>query len=527
MRKLTYGNQKIFIVFSIIIIVIVALLIWEIIKIVSISSVKYDVSKGMIFYDKDLNLVMLSEDGKVYKKWNNNYYLNLNDSNKEYVLGENGIGYYPGIMSLNIFGKLFKVNYDNTVEKYTDQTVIKNLNKNALYKLDDRKYLVVGRTIKNDTESILAKNYLIIILDKYGNTLLLNNELNYRTINPMKIITSDFKFDIPNEKLIYNKDADTVIEIDLKKIIGSSNEYVEKEIVEEEKEEEQEDVLEEEEEISVNNNNNNSQIIQETSTVETATQTKIIGSSSIAKENNNSTNIIASEKSSSKIDKSDKTEKVEDNDTNDSTTTKQNNDNSKENNNKTKIVKSINLRQITAGSTSLDIDYYISDPENKYQTVYLEIESSNGYSEYISLDKSKTSYRVTGLEPNTEYKVSLRYKEISEENEIVDGIEDVLSISTLGINATIEITKISTNKIYFKFKMDNNYVFDSAVLNIYKDGELIDSLNVNVEESINSEGWQDYIERIFGYDTLTFKIEDIVYEGNKINYTTETKIKSY
>ena len=531
MRKLTSGNQKIFVIFSLIVFVIIVLLIYELFKFISISKQKYDVSKGMLFYDNDYNPIVLPEDGKVFQKWDKKYHLVLNDSNEDYILGNNGIGYNAGELLLNIYGNLYKINYDNTVEKYNNETIIKNLNKNAIYKLDDRKYLVVGRKIQNDTGTISTKNYLLVILDKAGNTLLLNNETSYKTINPIKIITSDFVFDVPNEKLLYNKSQDTIIEIDLKKVIGSSNEYIEKEKIEEENIVEEnivEEVLEEEEKEDTDTTlaNNNGQVVQTvTSTGTTTTQTQIIAASGngvIGQQVNDVQNASSNEQSSNNSSNSNNS-----NDSDNKSTTNTQQPVSNADKNKTKIVKSISLRQITPSSTYFDVDYYISDPENKYQSVYLEIEASNGYTNLVSLDKSKTTYRISNLDPNTEYKVALRYKEITSESKIEDFTEDVLSVTTLGINANIIVTKVSTDRIYFRFNMDHNYVFDSAVLNVYKDGQIVETMNVDISSSLQDEGWQYYIKRPSGYDTLNFRVENVVYEGKKINYITETKIKSY
>ncbi len=64
----------------------------------------------------------------------------------------------------------------------------------------------------------------MVIIDKLGNALLLNNEINAKTINEMIISTDEFSFDVANESLVYDNEN-----IDLKKIIGSTNEHVKQE----------------------------------------------------------------------------------------------------------------------------------------------------------------------------------------------------------------------------------------------------------------------------------------------------------
>ena len=119
---------------------------------------------------------------------------------------------------------MFKVLLDGQVEKYSKDTTIKNTSEDAFYKIADREYLMISNSIKNESGSISTSKYLYIIIDKSGNTLLLNNEIYARTINPIVLSTSSYRFDIANEKLIVGNE-----EINLKDIIGSTNEYVEKE----------------------------------------------------------------------------------------------------------------------------------------------------------------------------------------------------------------------------------------------------------------------------------------------------------
>ena len=61
----------------------------------------------------------------------------------------------------------------------------------------------------------------MVELDKQGNAKLSNNKLQLKTISETTLVTSKYTFDIANEKLNYGK-----YDIDLKKIIGSSNQYV-------------------------------------------------------------------------------------------------------------------------------------------------------------------------------------------------------------------------------------------------------------------------------------------------------------
>jgi len=486
LRNLTSGNKKIFAMFAIIIIVIIILLIVCLSFVTKVEKKEYKVNSSTLLYDSEYNPIDLESDAMITKKWDNNYYLKTEDKNTEYKLGTEVVSYDYKKLKISLYGKIYKVFMDGKVDKLSDESEIANLIEDGFYKLADRKYLVVGNSIKNQTGTVNTKNYLIIILDKSGNTLLLNNELNSKTIKPMIIQTETFKFDVPNEKLITENQ-----EIDLKKIIGSTNEYVEKEKKEENNENEVnnatniENVLTEESQVVQSNNGNSQTIInnsQNTQVNNNQTQSNInIGS--INTSNNSSTN-------------------------------------------KTPLAKSVSLRSVDVKSSYMDVEYAILDPENKYQTVYILVEGESADEQTIALDKNATKYRVTNLQPNKEYKITLGYKEILEDNTVNDVIEDMLTVRTGKINSTLEITKVRANKVYFNFKMDPDYIFESGKIALYVDGEKIDEVDIDINSSISSKGWNSNM--VYGYgNEISLKLESAMYNGEIVNTNIETKLRNY
>ena len=79
---------------------------------------------------------------------------------------------------------------------------------------------MIDRTVESKDSSFVTSNYLILHLDKLGNATLLNDKTSYKTITPTILRTSSYTFDIANEKLNFGAE-----DVDLKKIIGSTNEY--------------------------------------------------------------------------------------------------------------------------------------------------------------------------------------------------------------------------------------------------------------------------------------------------------------
>ena len=199
-------------------------------------------------------------------------------------------------------------------------------------------------------------------------------------------------------------------------------------------------------------------------------------------------------------------------------------ENKKENQNKTPLAKSINLRAITARSSSLDVQYAILDAENKYQTVYLDLQGD--IQKTIALDKTQKNYLITGLTPNTEYKVTLAYKEILENNEIVDGIEDTIIVRTSKISDSITIDKIAQNKLYFTYKMDPNYVYEAAKIALYVGNEKINEVDVDISSAITANGWISSMEFDYGSE-IVLKLENAIYEGQEVRRDLQAKVKLY
>lgn len=222
MRKLSSGNKINFMVFAFIVLIIMIIMLGVLTKGLKNVQEKYQVTKNVCIYDDKYNYINLEGYAEISKKWTNNYYLKETDTKKEYKLGNYSVVYNKSKKSLDLFGTFYKVIKGGNVEKITEHNAINNIQESKFYKIADRKYLIISKVIKNNSESLSTFNYLMVILDKSGNALLLNDDMNVKTINQMIINTDSFKFDVANEKLYFNEE-----EINLKKIIGSSNEYVE------------------------------------------------------------------------------------------------------------------------------------------------------------------------------------------------------------------------------------------------------------------------------------------------------------
>lgn len=497
MRALAAGNKKRFALFAIIIITIIILLITSLRLALKHETEQYKIESNITLYDSDYVPIKTEEEATINKKWDGNYYLTLNNSKSTYKLNKKVVSFNEAKSKVTLYGEVFKVLFDGQVEKYVKDTEIKNNSGDQFYKIADRQYLLISDSIRNESGSISTSKYLYVIIDKSGNTLILNNQIYAKTINPIVLTTSSYKFDIANEKLIVGSN-----EIDLKKIIGSSNEYKEKEPEEEPEENRNEDKEDSKDKVEHEQNNNNNG--NQNSNIQNGEGTAVGNQNTQNNQNNNSN-------SGSNVQGGGQSGGI-----------------TNSNTNKTPLSKSVSLRGAIATSSYIDIEYAVQDPEHKYQTVYAFVEAV-GYENMIALDKNATTYRLTDLEPNTEYKITLGYKQITADNEIEDQIEDVLSVRTTRINAKLDITKVlaGKQKVYFNLKLDQNYAFDYAKVALYVDGMKESDLVVNLTEAVKQNGWSNVLTFENYGSEIVLQVEGTSHDGTPVSTNIQAKYRNY
>ena len=220
MRKLGKANRKLFIFMLIIVIFFISIFVYFITMALNHDNNIYEIDVNTLFYDEDFRQVVTESDGTLKRKYDGKYHLTTEEG--DYTIGSPCLGSNQDDYALKLYGTAYQISTDGTVTKVTNETSIAKASPAKFYKLKDRKYLFVDQEIYTEDGSIDTSDYLIIELDRQGNATLSNDDINVKTINPLILKGSIFDFDVANEKLIYDKN-----EIDLKNIIGSSNEYKE------------------------------------------------------------------------------------------------------------------------------------------------------------------------------------------------------------------------------------------------------------------------------------------------------------
>lgn len=483
MRKLNGKNKFYIAIFSVIILLIIGLLIVSLILSRKNLKTVYNVSSNSVVFDSETNLIDTSSGGEVAKKWNDEYYY-IDKEDISYRIGNNPVIYEKSKGEIQIFGDNYQIYSDGSIVKNNDVTMISNTKNNSFYKLSDRVYLIVSPEIYNTDKSIYTSVYLIVYIDKKGNASVLNDSINLKTINPMSLTFDDYTFDIANEKLMIKEAT-----IDLKQVIGSTNEYVPKV-------EGDNTVIDVDMKDFVNKYNNLVNSFQQ------YTENTVLNVGSNQPITNN--NIIVNNGSGN----SNSGNKVQNN---------------------LNIMKKASLRGSISYPSYIDVTYIVSDIEDKYQAVYLLVTGvidDVQTTEKIILDKYANTYRINGLSPKHEYSISLGYVErvkgVDGNYTAQDVIEDVINVRTTKSDVALNIEKISKGHVYFNVKMTKNYALESGSIALYSDGVFISYINIDVNEALKVNGFSSRIPLADG-TIMELRLENAIYAGKGVDLNVKKK----
>ena len=196
MRKYDSKNKRNIGIIVVVCLIFAIIFSYFLIKEIKLRQNKYELDSSTVLFDIDKNNILLNETGVIRKKWNKNYYLTY--KNEDYQIGPHVIAFNNSEKSLSLYGKFYEVTLSQEVNITNEETKLNNLGISRFYKVADRKYLVTDSTIKTEDELLKTSNYLVIELDKQGNALLYNNEINVKSFSETKIVTSSYTFDIAN-----------------------------------------------------------------------------------------------------------------------------------------------------------------------------------------------------------------------------------------------------------------------------------------------------------------------------------------
>ena len=491
-RKYDLRNKRNFVIILILSIAVIAIFSLFIYKYKKASVIAYPIDTDSIVQDDSKDYIDVSSDATLRIRWNDNYYLEY--QNKKINLSKRVIVYNKITGEMKLYGNFYEIDKNGKIIQNKGETVLKNTTNTKFFKLDDRKYLLVDRKIYSDDRSVDASNYLLVELDKMGNAKLSNNKLNMKTITPTTLVTSEYSFDIANEVLKFGTKN-----IDLKKIIGSTNQFVPDEEIKEEEGQEGE---------NTGTNATNAQ----NGGVEGGNGTGIAGTG---------TGFDNSGQMGEKAGAGDVINNTDTGDVEDIGEIKD----------KTKMTSIIRAQE---SLSQIDVDYVVYDPYNEYKSVYAEVIKS-GKAEVIYLSKTDTHIVFDKLSANTEYKINFIYTTVNNETgEVIPTTFDSLTLKTRMPKYSISVYKVSNvnNKLTYRVYLQEGYSIDKVNVSLLFKDRIINAetgdVTLNDAQLTSSaavsgnvkyvDGTIDLKNHVIDKDSLvTLRIDSVSTGGSELN----------
>lgn len=424
-REYNLKNKINFVVIGVLSILIIIIFSLFIIKFVSIKKVEYSLNKGTVLFDADYNKLNIDKSVIMKLKWNGNYYISSEDNDT--ILGRRVVAYNELTKNLDLYGKYYEILSNGEVNIDKDITNINTQSESKFYKLEDRKYLLVDRSIRSSDGALDTSNYLIVELDKQGNALLLNNEVHYKTLSEAIINTSSYSFDVANEILSFGEDK-----IDLKQIIGSSNQYKPSDSTSDGTDGNG---------SSGNGSGNGSGIGGNGTGGNGGTAT---GDNGVINNGEDGEDVVIKKKKTSVL----------------------------------SVVPSID---------SISVDYFVYDPNDEYKSVYV-IVSDGVNSNTVYLSKSNTNIILNGLKMGTKYNLKFMFSYLDSEGKMLSDSFSEIDVSTVYPSYQVSLVKVSkvSNELSYRISLDSRYTIDKANVSLIIDDVVVDSKSVSVSENAKS-----------------------------------------
>lgn len=532
MRKLDKKNTISFNIFGALIVLGLIALTVSVVMVIRSRTGSETIAASSVVYNDENEYILLDKDGKLSKKWDGNYYLKSGREN--YSLGPNAVVFDKNSGLLTVYGDLYKINQDGTIESASEKTEISDYNSPGIYKMQDRKYLMTGGSIDATDGSFGTSKFVIASINRSGTALLMNDQQYANMIYPVMLKSDDLYFDIASEYAYYDKNL-----IYLKNVLGSSNEYKGDPLLYKEG-------LVGEEELQVATSKNNPDVI--TIVGGNGGQGGAGGQGGIGGTGGQGgTGGVAGDGGTGGTggvggtggdggqggrggiggDGGDGGQGGAGGQGGFGGDGGKGGNGGLGNDGEISALKWIRLNGVQAGMTTLDANYIVSDLTDDYVSVYLEVKNlATSAIEKIFLDKTQTNYVVRGCDPGTYYEVTIGYTAYYNENGgavLKDIKQDTFKVRTSSNFGDITIASVTQSDVNFVLKLNQEYVISAGTVALYKaDGTKVAELNLT-DAMIREAASTGYSGKISGFgsipegERLSLKLINTVYNGKEVN----------
>jgi hypothetical protein len=186
-------------------------------------------------------------------------------------------------------------------------------------------------------------------------------------------------------------------------------------------------------------------------------------------------------------------------------------------------IKMTSIIRISEGLNQIDVDYVIYDPYNEYGSVYVEV-VSGGKVEVIYLSKTDTHITLNNLLANTKYKLNFIYTTSvvdseTGESELVPHTFEQFELKTKMPEYSISVYKISKvyNTLTYKVNLQSGFSISRVNVNMSFNYQEFDSeKNEMVEKTASLDGYVDVNEKSGNYVLGSFDISGYDIDENTL-----------
>ena len=182
-----------------------------------------------------------------------------------------------------------------------------------------------------------------------------------------------------------------------------------------------------------------------------------------------------------------------------------------------KAAKQTSVVSVTSTVNKIIIDYVIYDPYKEYTSVYMEVQKEDSDKvEVIYLNANNTRYELKDILPNTKYNLKFKYMATEEGQTIIKEFSNT-TISTQKPKLSLKVTGTRVGEITYVITTDNSYKLTKADLVV----TIIDSKTGETRKKTISDVSIDSKEKIVKLDKMT---DGDIIELKLINVKSEDTI---
>ena len=538
MKRAEKKNTAIYNIFGALIVLTLVGLSVVVVNVLKNKEETYVIPAGSTVYDINNEYIPLEDDAEVY--WKSDGYCYLKTSDKEvYKLGKQAVVHDKDTASVKIYGDIYKIDADGIISNLTGVTEISDFSEPGIYKMADRKYLMTGNGIKSTDKSYNAEKYVYVTIYKTGTAVLMNNEQYKNVVYPIMLKAEDLYFDISSELALYDDNL-----INLKKVIGSTNEYTDDALLY------VEGLIDDEEYNAASKNPDVITIVGGNGgsggmggaggAAGDGGDGGYGGSGGVGGTGGNGgsggyggVGGIGGVGGTGGLGGVGGTGGIGGDGGNGG-------DGGKGSDANISALKWVELTSVTPNIGSIDVKYYVSDITNDYVGVYLLVEHvENGANkvEKVYLNKTSTNYTIKNCKPNTQYGVTLCYEayfttggKIDDEPTSVQ--HDKVVVRTGSDLGYFSVTSLKEDSIEIQLKLQKDYLITSGNIVLYNsDGNKKIATYVISQNEIKAAAENNVMcsiefdaTKVDTGDLLYLVFEDVVYNGEPFVISQKTTI---